>query len=124
VEWVAYMTSLAREICPDLPFRIEGRRQNDLGDANYKHITPDYFRTMTIPLRQGRQFEERDSENAAGVVIINESLARKFFPNENPIGQHLTIGGNIGPDYSDRARGIVRVAGDFGEESVDVAPAP
>jgi predicted permease len=124
VESVAYITTLPTEICPDLPFRIEGRRQNDMGDANYKHITPDYFRTMTIPLRQGRQFEERDSENAAGVVIINEALARQYFPNENPIGQHLTIGGNIGPDYSDRTREIVGVVGDLREVSIDVPSAP
>src|SRR5262249_29799376 len=124
VESVAYITSLPTEICPELPARIEGRRENALGDSNFKHITPDYFRTMTIPLRQGRQFDERDSENAAGVVIINESFARKFFPNENPIGQHLTIGGNIGPDYSDRTREIVGVVGDLREESVDVPSAP
>jgi len=124
VESVAYITSLPTEFCPDLPVRIEGRQENALGDANYKHITPDYFRTMTIPLRQGRQFDERDSENAAGVVIINEAFARKFFPNENPIGQHLTIGGNIGPDYSDRTREIVGVVGDLREESVDVPSAP
>jgi len=79
---------------------------------------------MAIPLRQGRQFEERDSENAAGVVIINESLARKYFPNENPIGQHITIGGNIGLDYSDRPREIVGVVGDLREESIDIPSAP
>jgi predicted permease len=124
VESVAYITTLPTELCPDLPVRIEGRRQNDLVDSSYKHITSDYFRTMAIPVRQGRQFEERDSENAAGVVIINESFARKYFPNENPIGQHLTIGGNIGPDYSDRTREIVGVVGDLREESVDVPSAP
>src|SRR2546428_819231 len=112
------------ELCPGLPFHIEGRGQNDLGESNFKHIPPDYFCAMTIPFRQGRQFEERDSENGAGVVIINESFARQFFPNENPIGQHLTIGGNIGPDYTDRTREIVGVAGDLREESVDVPPAP
>jgi len=124
VESVAYITTLPTELCPGLPFHIEERRQNDLGESNFKHITPDYFRAMTVPLRQGRQFEERDSENAAGVVIINESFARRFFPNENPIGQHLTIGGNIGPDYADRTREIVGVVGDLREESVDVPPAP
>ncbi|HEU0173826.1 MAG TPA: ABC transporter permease [Blastocatellia bacterium] len=124
VESVAYITTLPTELCPGLPFRIEGRRENALGESNYKHITPDYFRTMAIPLRQGRLFEERDGENAAGVVIINETFARQFFPNENPIGQHLMIGGNIGLDYSDRPREIVGVAGDLREEGVDVPLAP
>jgi putative ABC transport system permease protein len=125
VESVAYITSLPTELCPDLPFRIEGRRQeNAYGNANYKHITPDYFQTMTVPLRQGRQVEERDDETAPGVVIINESFARQFFPNENPIGQHLTIGGGIGPDYADRTREIVGIVGDIREEGASVRPNP
>jgi putative ABC transport system permease protein len=124
VESAAYVTTLPTEVCGDLPFRIEGRRQDDGGDANYKHITPDYFRTMSVPLRQGRQFEERDSESASGVVIVNESFARQFFPNENPIGRSITIGANIGPDYADRTREIVGVAGDVREVGVDISSMP
>ncbi|HKQ77973.1 MAG TPA: ABC transporter permease [Blastocatellia bacterium] len=124
VESAAYVTTLPTELCPDLPFKIEGRRQNDSGGANYKHVTPEFFQTMTVPLRQGRQFEERDSETAPGVVIINESLARQYFPNENPIGQRITVGGSIGPDFVDRTREIIGVIGDIREESVDIPPAP
>jgi putative ABC transport system permease protein len=124
VESAAYITTLPTELCPDMLFHIEGRQQNDFEDSNYKHITPDYFRTMAIPLRQGRQFEERDSESGAGVMIVNESFARRFFPNESPIGRHLTIGGNIGPDYADRTREIVGVVGDVREEGVDISSAP
>jgi predicted permease len=124
VESAAYVTSLPTELCPDLPFQIEGRRQDDAWDTNYKHVTPDYFQTITATLRQGRQFEERDSATAAGVVIINESFARRFFPNENPLGQRITIGGNIGADYVDRPREIIGVLGDIREESIDVPPAP
>jgi putative ABC transport system permease protein len=124
VESAAYITTLPTEITPDLPFRIEGRQPDDMGDSNYKHITPDYFRTMTVPLRQGRQFEERDSASGNGVVIVNESFARQFFPNENPIGLHITIGGNIGPDYADRTREIVGVVGDVREEGVDRSSSP
>jgi putative ABC transport system permease protein len=120
----AYITTLPTEVCPDLPFKIEGRQQNAEGGANYKHITPDYFRTMSIKLLRGREFEERDGENAPGVVIINESLARQYFANENPIGQRITVGGNIGPDYTDQPREIVGVIGDLREESVDLPPAP
>jgi putative ABC transport system permease protein len=124
VESAAYITSLPTELCPGLPFRIEGRQQDAFGGTNYKHITPDYFRTMAVPLRRGRQFEERDSENSNGVMIINESFARQFFPNEDPIGRRLTIGGNVGPDYADRTREIVGVVGDLREEGVDVSPSP
>ncbi|MBO0858174.1 MAG: ABC transporter permease, partial [Chloracidobacterium sp.] len=57
-------------------------------------------------------------------VIINESFARRFFPNENPLGQRITIGGNIGADYVDRPREIIGVIGDIREESIDVPPEP
>jgi putative ABC transport system permease protein len=124
VESTAYVTALPIEFSFDLPFHIEGRRPDARGSANYKHVTPDFFHTMTVPLRQGRQFEERDSENAPGVVIINESLARQFFPNENPIGQRITVGGNVGPDFADRTREIIGVVGDLREESVDLPTAP
>ncbi len=124
VESAAYVTTLPTEICPDLPVQIEGRRQNDMVDAYYKHVTPDYFRAMSIPLRQGRQFEDRDSETAPGVAIVNESFAQRYFPNENPIGQRIKVGGNIGPDYEDRIREIVGVVADVREESVETPPSP
>ncbi len=120
----AYVTALPIEFSPDLPFHIEGRRENARGSAIYKHVTPDFFHTMTVPLRQGRLIEERDSENAPGAVIINESLARQFFPNENPLGQLITVGKNFGPDFADRSREIIGVIGDLREESVDLPPAP
>jgi putative ABC transport system permease protein len=58
------------------------------------------------------------------VVIVNESFARQFFPNENPIGRSITIGANIGPDYADRTREIVGVAGDVREVGVDISSMP
>lgn len=56
-------------------------------------VTPDYFRTMGISLRQGRAFTERDVFDAPAVVIINETLARQYFPNENPVGKRLAMEG-------------------------------
>jgi putative ABC transport system permease protein len=50
-------------------------------------ITPDYFATMGIPLLQGRKFSESDDQSGKGVAIINETFARRFFPNINPLGQ-------------------------------------
>jgi putative ABC transport system permease protein len=57
-------------------------------------VGPEYFRTMGIPLLKGREFTERDDFNSAPVLIINEALARKYFPNEDPIGKR------IGPGFS------------------------
>ena len=51
-----------------------------------------YFRTMRIPLKRGRLFDARDGKDAKPVVLINETFARKYFPNENPLGQRVQIG--------------------------------
>ena len=56
-------------------------------------VTPDYFRTLGISLQQGRAFTEQDIFEAPAVVIINETLARRYFPNENPIGKRLAMEG-------------------------------
>ena len=65
-------------------------------------VTPEYFRTLEIPLRRGRQFNERDTKSAQRVVIINESCARHFWPGYpaglDPVGQRLLVGGvNLNP---------------------------
>ncbi|MGO9272228.1 MAG: ABC transporter permease [Terriglobia bacterium] len=65
--------------------------------ANFQGITPDYFRTMGIPLLQGRSFTEQDAYEAPWVVIINRMLANRFFPNENPMGKRLALGGQKNP---------------------------
>lgn len=59
--------------------------------AQYRAISPDYFRTMGIPLIKGREFTDRDEANAPGVVVINETMARRIFPDGEALGKHLTI---------------------------------
>lgn len=64
-------------------------------------VGQDYFKAMNIPLLAGRSFEERDEENAPRVVVINETVARRFFPGENPaaeaVGKRLSLKGSEGP---------------------------
>lgn len=62
--------------------------------SDFRSVTPEYFRTMGIPLLHGRFFTDADSSNSAKVVIINQEFAREKFPHTNPIGQSLTQGGN------------------------------
>jgi putative ABC transport system permease protein len=59
--------------------------------AQYRAISPDYFRTMSIPVLQGRGFTDRDESNAPSVVMINETMARRVFPNGDALGKHLMI---------------------------------
>ncbi len=57
--------------------------------AQYRVVTPGYFRTLGVPLLQGRDLTESDGPTSAGVAVINETMARRFWPNENPIGKHI-----------------------------------
>ena len=67
-------------------------------DANHREVSTDYLKAMNIPLRQGRYFDKRDNETSMPVVIINETMARQYWPGENPLGRRLNIGDpNDGP---------------------------
>jgi putative ABC transport system permease protein len=119
VESAAMVTNLPMEQGPDLPFDVEGRRERvegrDTGNAQYRVITPNFFRALTIPLKSGRFFEERDSAASEPVVIINEALARSYFKSSNAIGERITIGRIMGPPFTDRPRQVVGVVGDVRE---------
>jgi putative ABC transport system permease protein len=78
--------------------------------AGYRAVTPGYFETMAIPLRRGRTFTERDREGAPAVAIINESMARQYFNDVDPIGQRFAIGTE--PDAESVFFEIVGVVGD------------
>jgi predicted permease len=78
-------------------FYIEGRPQTQTSDgsapqsASYIAVTPNYFATLKAPLAQGRDFDNRDTEAAPFVAVINETMARKFWPNESPIGKQIRM---------------------------------
>jgi predicted permease len=77
-------------------YAIDGRpiAPTDPGPhAAYARITPDYFRAMSIPLKAGRFFSERDAGQAPRVVVVDESLARRDWPGEDAVGKRILIGG-------------------------------
>ena len=61
-------------------------------DANHREVSADYLKTMNIPLRAGRYFDERDNEQSMPVVIINETMARQYWPGENALGRRFKVG--------------------------------
>ena len=67
-------------------------RPEDLPAANYVVVARNYFRAMGIPLRQGRAFGDDDTQASQRVVIVNEELAREYWPNQNPLGRRLKTG--------------------------------
>lgn len=86
--------------------------------ANYVVISPDYFRTMEIPLRRGRSFNYHDTQGGERVVIVNEELARSYWPGQDPLGKQLQIGGE------DPWRIVVGVAGNVLSQGPDVGVSP
>jgi putative ABC transport system permease protein len=75
-------------------FEIEGRpvSKSEEPVSSLRDVTPNYFATMRIPLLQGRDFDGRDAATSTPVVIINEALARQYFPGESPLGKHIKPG--------------------------------
>jgi putative ABC transport system permease protein len=104
-------------------FAIEGRPSPNASGREdpeaLRVVTPDYFRVMGIPLIGGRAFEERDRADAPPVVMVNQTLARKHWPNESPVGKRISLAGADGPWME-----IVGVAGDTRLSSADQPPAP
>jgi predicted permease len=70
-------------------------------------IGPHYFSTLGIPIVAGREFDERDRSNAPGVIVLNQSMARKLFGNANPIGQIVLMFNSIDPDWMATVVGVV-----------------
>ena len=76
-------------------YRIEGRpllTPDKWPEAEYRAVSSDYFRALSIPIVQGRAFNERDNEAAPQVMIVNQALARRDFPGENPVGKRINPG--------------------------------
>ncbi len=105
-------------------FEIEGKpmAKSDLPRTQIRAVGLDYFQAMRIPLVAGREFTERDNRSAAHVIIINQTLARRFFPNENPVGKHMKPGMSAGK--TDNMCEIVGVVGDVKHRNLWQEPDP
>src|SRR5204863_52733 len=99
-------------------FHVEGRRwtADDPSVERYS-VTPDYFRAMRIPLRRGRLIADADRANAAFVMVLGDRTARALWPNEDPIGRRVRIGGTDGTWFT-----IVGIAGDVRHDALAEPP--
>jgi putative ABC transport system permease protein len=101
------------------PAAVEGRPLPPVSDrmiAVRSTTSPGFFETLGIPIKQGRDFNWRDRSGAPDVVIINETMAKKLFPGENPIGRRLITG------IASIPREIVGVSGDVRTENLSLPP--
>ena len=77
-------------------FQIAGRPPFAPGESRSARsytVSPDYFRVLGIPVRRGRPFEASDGKNAPGVIVVNEAFVSRFFPDREPLGQHVILDG-------------------------------
>ena len=108
-----------------LGFTISGRPANDeqsRGGAGWAYVTPNFFDVFKLPIKRGRGFSLRDDAGAPGVVIINEAMARRYWARENPLGQRITIGAGMGPDFAEPPREIIGVVGDARDAGLNQDP--
>jgi len=78
--------------------------------AGYRAVTPGYLETLGVPLRRGRMITEHDQNAAPRVVVINESMARQYFPDRDPLGQRMQIGSVPSPEFPTME--VVGIVGD------------
>ncbi len=105
---------------PDGTFFINNNPAKS-GSAHFRLASASYFAAMGIPLLRGRTFDRSDQPNSPHVAVITESMAAKYWPNENPIGQAIQFG-NMDGDL--RLLHVVGVVGDVHDRGVDVATSP
>jgi predicted permease len=108
-----------------LPFTIVGRspvKGNDTPGGGWMSASPGYFGLFKIPILRGRDFAESDTAAAPGVVLINEAMAKQFWPKENPVGQQIVIGKEVGPDFVEPARQIIGVVGNTHDNGLGQDP--
>jgi putative ABC transport system permease protein len=90
-------------------------------DVEYRAATPSYFSTMGIPLRAGRIYDDRDDPNAASITLINETMARRFWPGADAVGKRIKLGDN--PEQAHWIT-VVGVVGDVRHVGIDTQPLP
>lgn len=106
---------------PYLSFSVEGQPpppSDRVVDAQIRTVTTDFFQTLEIALQRGESFGELHGPNAQLVAMINETMARRYFADEDPIGQRLAFNGtDEGPSW----RRIIGIVGDVKQEGLDAA---
>jgi len=104
-------------------FRIAGQAPNLPGETptiDMDSISPDYFRVMGIPILRGRGITQQDTESAPWAVVINETMAHQFWPNQDPLGQVITF--DSSPD--ERPRQVIGIVRNVKEFTLTRGPRP
>lgn len=101
-----------------------GRALDDSIAGSWRIVLPGYFNVFQISLLRGRLFTDRDDRNSPAVVVINQALARRFWPAGDPLNDRILLGQGAGPDFEDVPRQIIGVVGDIRQAGLDRDPLP
>jgi putative ABC transport system permease protein len=115
VRAAAVVTVLPLQGQNNLPTQRQGRPEDSIGGMEHRAVSPAYFTTMAIPLLRGRGFLESDTQAAQPVAIISQTVAQRWWPGGNPLGDHIVVGmyqNTQFPDILEPPREIVGVVGD------------
>ncbi len=110
-----------------LPFTIVGRPSEGPyhGGGSWLTVSPGYFDVFQIPVEQGRAFDLRDNAAGPPVVIINEAMAKQYWPDSDPLQDRLTIGRGVMREFNDEPeRQIVGIVGDVRDGGLNRDPGP
>jgi putative ABC transport system permease protein len=109
-----------------LPFIIVGRPLEGAshGGGRYMITTPGYLDVFKIPLLRGRTFTDQDGVGSPPAVIINQAMAKRFWPQGDPLADRLVIGRSLGPAFNDSPRQIIGIVGDLRDNGLNNDPGP
>jgi predicted permease len=128
VSGVAVTCALPLEPGLKMPFTVHGRDQSQVGRyhgaATWRSVSPGFFDAFRIRLLRGRLFTDADDEQAAGVVLINQAMLKRFWQevDANPIGDFITIGKGMGSGLEELPRQIVGVVADVRDAGLRMEP--
>jgi predicted permease len=109
-----------------LPIIVAGRPLNapSHGQSRWVVVSSTYFNVLKIPLLQGRLFSDADRLGSPGVAIVNQAMARQFWPNGHAMNSRIFIGRGLGANFDEPAREVIGVIGDIRDESLGEATHP
>ena len=94
------------------------------GDGEWIAASTGYFQVLKIPILRGRSFDVQDNSNSSPVVMVNTTMAKRYWPQKDALGQQIVIGKGLGPKFEDRPRTIIGVFADTHDDDLAQVPVP
>ncbi|MGA9207758.1 MAG: ABC transporter permease [Terriglobales bacterium] len=115
---------LPNQVDDALAFQIAGRHEKGWTVGRWMSFSPGYLSVFKIPILRGRDFRETDTLAAPGVVLINQAFAKRFWPNEDPVGRQIQINTGMGVQADEPPRTIIGLVGDTHNNGLGQPPDP